>query len=230
VAGEALVRYTLAAKPGEPPLPRSDLYRELTRNIQREILEVAFPRTRAVLGADGLEALMSRFLEDGGPETLQYPCVPDDLVAWARALEHPYWDLLDFERSSVRAERHPAEIDLLRVPQRGERLALNPTLQVSSYTRLVHEITVENSDPEASASPPVYLAWRKPQSDEVARQRVGIVVGRCLGLLGMAPITKEEWVEQALSRETDHDPISLPKVLLETYEDLIGRAGIVAAS
>lgn len=230
MAGEALVRYALAAKPGEPPLPRSDLYRELTRNIQREILEVAFPRTRGVLGADGLETLMTRFLEDGGPSTLQYPRVPDDLVSWARAVEYPYWDLLDFERSSVRAERHLAEIDSLRLPRRDEELALNPTLQVSSYARPVHEITVGNPDPQPSASPIVYLAWRKPQSDEVARQRVGLVVGRCLGLLGTARMTEEEWVERALDRETDQDRLVLRKALEETFSDLTARAGIVAAS
>ena len=119
---------------------------------------------------------------------------------------------------------------MLRVPQRGERLALNPTLEVSSYARPVHEITVENPDPKASASPLVYLAWRKPQSDEVARQRVGFVVGRCLGLLGMALMTKEEWIGQALDRETDQDRLVLRKVLEETFSDLTARAGIVAAS
>ena len=229
MAGEALVHYTLAAKPTSPPLPRANLYRELTRNIQREILEVAFPRTRKVLGEEGLEALMEAFLEGGGPETLQYPCVPDDLVAWARGTSHPFAELLDFERLSVRAERHPARIDRVRAPGRGDLLALNPTLQVAVYTRPVHEITPQNPDPGPGDSPRVYLAWRRPGSDEVARQRVGVVVGHSLGQLGEKPATREQWQDAAMARAPVHDRGALGHALTETFEALVARDGIVAA-
>lgn len=230
MAGEALVDYTLAAQPKSPPLPRAALYRELTRNIQREILEVAFPRTRKVLGEEGLEALMEAFLEAGGPQTLQYPCVPDDLVAWARGTSHAYADLLDFERLSVRAERHPARIDGLRAPGSGEVLALNPTLQVAVYARPVHAITPENPDPAPGGPDAVYLAWRQPGSDEVARQRVGVVVGHSLGQLGEEPATREQWQNASVARAPLHDRGALIRALEETLETLVARSGIVAAS
>lgn len=229
MAGEELVQYTLAANPGVPPLPRAGLYRELTRNIQREILEVAFPRTRKVLGEEGLEALLEAFLEERGPRTLQVPCVPDDLVAWALGASHPYADLLDFERSSVRAERHPATIDFLRAPEAGRPVALNPTLQVSAYARPVHEITLQNPDPPRGESLFVYLAWRRPVSDEIARQRVGVVVGRSLGLLGEESLTREQWFDGALARVPERDRGVLGKTLTETFEALVARSGIVAA-
>jgi len=229
VPGESLVRYALDAEPGESPLPRADLYRTLTRNVQREVLEVAFPKTRAVLGKDGLVAMMGAFLDDGGPQTLQYPCVPDDLVRWAKASSHRYADLLDYERASVRAERHLAHIDSLRPPTGTERLALNPTLEVCVCTRAVHEISVENPDPPTAASPFVYLVWRRPETDQIAQQRVGVAVGRCLGLLGIEPLTRARWIERSLSQELELDASVLRKVLLEACDDLVARSGIVAA-
>ena len=229
MAGEDLVRYTLAREPGQAPLPRADLYRELTRNIHDEILKVAFPRTRRLLGDEKMKTLLDDFLEAGGPETLQYPCVPDDLVRWASEIRHPQADLLDYERATVRAERHPAEIDELRAPTEGDALRLNPTLQVSSYLRPVHEITRENPDPAPEANPLVFLAWRHPLSDEVARQRVGLIVGRCLGLIGLEPVTLEAWINSSLKAESESDGAALRAALLETHQALVARSGLFAA-
>ncbi|MFP6639919.1 MAG: putative DNA-binding domain-containing protein [Myxococcota bacterium] len=223
------MRYTLAAEPGPAPLPRADLYRELTRNIQYEILEVAFPRTRRLLGEGGMKRLMGEFLADGGPETLQYPCVPDDLIHWAFESRHPQADLLDYERTTARAERHPAEIDSLRAPGKADTIMLNPTLQVSTYSRPVHEITPDNPDPQPAATPFVYLAWRRPISDRVARQRVGVSVGRCLGLIGLEPLTRDQWIRSSLAKEAESDAARLRAVLLETHRALLDRSGLFAA-
>lgn len=229
MAGEDLVRYTLAREPGQAPLPRADLYRELTRNIHDEILKVAFPRTRRLLGEEKMKALLDDFLEDGGPATLQYPCVPDDLVQWASEIRHPQADLLDYERAPVRAERHPAEIDGLKAPTEGDAMRLNPTLQVSSYSRPVHEMTLANPDPKSEANPLVYLAWRRPIQDTVARQRLGFIVGRCLGLIGLEPMTRDEWIRASLKAESKSDGATLREALLETHHALVTRSGLFAA-
>lgn len=224
-----LIRFTLAREPDPISLERAELYRELTRSIHHDIVRVAFPKTLNLVGKETMRASVDQFLDDGGPSTLQYPRVPDDFLEWATENQHPQVDLLDYERSSVRAERHPAEIDHRRVPSEGERMELNPTLQVSSYFRPVHEISRDNPSPAEEKNPRVYLAWRLPLTDKVARQRVGLVVGRCLGLIGMQALTREEWIEEALEKETGIDPDSLRSSLLETHRDLVSRSGLFSA-
>lgn len=228
MSADDLVRYTLAREPGKAPLQRAELYRELTRRIHHDILEVAFPRTLDLIGQESMKALLEDFLEEGGPTTLQYPRVPDDFIEWASQTEHPYADLLDYERATVRAERHPAQIDHLRPPAEDDRMMLNPTLQVSSYTRPVHEISRANPEPPAQTNPLVYLAWRAPETDVVARQRLGLVVGRCLGLIGAEALTLEDWLSQSLSQESGGDPDAMRAALLETHRDLINRSGLFA--
>ncbi|MAV55172.1 MAG: hypothetical protein CMJ28_04370 [Phycisphaerae bacterium] len=224
-----LVRFTFAKEPVPVSLERADLYRKLTRSIHHDILRIAFPRTLELLGSEAMGASIDQFLEEGGPGTLQYPRVPDDFIEWATESQHPQADLLDYERATVRAERHPAEIDHRKAPSPAEPMALNPTLQVSSHFRPVHEISPDNPDPPIETNPRVYLAWRCPITDTVARQRVGLVIGRCLGLIGTQALTREEWIQEALDTETGNDPESLRSALLETHRDLVSRSGLFSA-
>ena len=233
--GEALLRYALAAEgeQGAPPLERADLYRRLTRDIHREIVQVAFPRARALLGDDGLEALTARFLAEGGPATLQYPRVPDDLVVWAARVGHPLADLLHFERLTVAAERHPAEIDGLRAPGPDDALALNPTLQVGSYSRALHSTAPGAPLPPRTAVPQVYLAWRRPVDDGVSLERVGAAVARALGQLGVAPQRRADFVETvcaASAAAAGGGDAPLRAALEAALDALAARCAVVAAS
>ena len=228
--GEALVRYALAANPVESPLPRADLYRKFTRQIQKDILEIAFPRTKKVLGDQAFTQLFENFLEQGGPSTLQYPSVPDDFANWASNLSHPYADLMDFERSSVRADRHPAQIDELTAPKNDQKMMLNPTLQVSSYNRPVHQITEDQAPPATDEKKQyIYLVWRRPLTDEISRQRLGGTLARSLGLLAAHSLNRSEWIQLVLDSNPDYDPHKLKAALLESSQDLIERAAILSA-
>ncbi len=224
--GESLVRFVLDFDPGPPPFPRADLYRGFTRKIHLDILEVAFPRFRSVMGSAALEEMMDSFFRSNGPQTLQYPCVPDEFLAWASSSGCPDHDLLNYERAAVRAERHPAELDHLRAPGEGERGRLNPTIDVFVAERAVHRITPETPQPPTSDGPQVYLCWRRPTTDEVARQRVGPLLGRALGILGLKALTREAWLSRALDAESAA-PAGAYEALLELHRDLVSREGIL---
>ncbi|MCH2185512.1 putative DNA-binding domain-containing protein [Myxococcota bacterium] len=224
--GESLVRFVLDSVPGPSPFPRADLYREFTRKIHLDILEVAFPRFRSVVGLDRLEEMMDSFFESNGPRTLQYPCVPDEFLAWAISSNCPGHDLLNYERAAVRAERHPAELDHCRSPEEGERGRLNPTLEVCVAARAVHQITPENPEPPSSDRPQVYLCWRRPRTDAVARQRVGPFLGRALGFLGLTPLTREAWLHRVLDAQPDPPP-GTQEALVDLHRDLVSREGIL---
>lgn len=208
------------------PFPRADLYRGFTRKIHLDILEVAFPRFRSVMGLSHLEKMMDDFFQSNGPQTLQYPCVPDEFLAWATSSGCAGHDLLNYERAAVRAERHPADLDHLRAPEEGERGRLNPTIDVFVAARAVHRITPENPEVPTSDDPQVYLCWRRPRTDEVARQRVGSLLGRALGILGLEALTRETWLSRAIEAESA-TPAGTQKALLDLHRDLVLREGIL---
>jgi len=224
--GESLVRFVLDSDPGLPPFPRAELYRGFTRRIHLDILEVAFPRFRSVMGRRHLEEMMDAFFQANGPQTLQYPCVPDEFLAWATSSGCPGHELLNYERAVVRAERHPAELDHLHAPEEGERGRLNPTMDVFVTAQAVHTITPENPDAPTTDDPQVYLCWRRPRTDEVARQRVGSRLGRALGILGLEALTRENWLSRALQAETA-PPTGTRQALLDLHRDLVLREGIL---
>ena len=227
--GESLVRFVLDRFPESPPFSRADLYRRLTRNIHRDILETAFPRFLSVFGSSALESMMDAFLDSSAPQTLQYPRLPDDLVHWARQTDQPSADLLDYERAAVRAERHPAELDSLHAPGPNGLGRLNPTLDVCVCERSVHEISAAHPEPTQSGGAVVYLSWRRPRTDEVARHRVGIHLGRALGLLGLEPLTPAVWVDQAIQRAPSQlEPDAFRVALLAMHESIRQREGILA--
>ena len=226
--GESLVRFVLDPNPGPPPFARADLYRVFTRKIHLDILEVAFPRFLSAMGRRRLEEMMDSFLEMKGPRTLQYPCVPDEFLAWAASSGHPAHELLNYERAAVRAERHPAELDHLYAPGQDERGRLNPTVDVFVTAEPVHTIATDPSASPSSHGPYVYLCWRRPRTDELARQRVGPLLGRALGLLGVEALTREAWLHRALEEESA-DPEVYREALLDLHRELVSREGILRA-
>jgi hypothetical protein len=184
---ESLARYFLSERESEAPLPRARVYRQLVRGSLRAALD-EFPMTVDVLGEDRFRALVDRFLDAGGPSTSLYRDVPADLVAWAQEIEHPLADLLQFEWLDLVAARHPADLDEIARGDAG-LVRPNPTIQIGVFGRPVDEMSAESPEPVPFEAPIAYLVWRRPKTDEIERERVGLLVARALACAMEAPVT-----------------------------------------
>lgn len=187
----ALTRYFLDASPSpaeRPEVPRIDVYRRLVRAAFRATITNAFSDSRAALGEEIFDAMLSAFLEAGGPNTPFYRDIPGDLVAWAMSTDYLYADLLQWEWLELVAARHPAELDALaNTPAPRGLWRPNPTMQLAAYARPVEEITREQSAPPAYAAPMAYLVWRRPYTDETETHKVGLLLARGLAHAASSP-------------------------------------------
>ncbi len=213
---EALARYFLAEAEGHSTLPRAPVYRSLVRGSLKN----------AIIGDEGFETLVERFLDAGGPSTSLYRDIPGDFVRWALESEHALADLMQWEWLEIVAARHPADLDAMAPLDEG-LIRPNPTMQIALYQRPVESIDAETPDPDPFDAPVAYLVWRRPKTDAIESEQVGLLIARALALASESPSTVAELASQVAAEAPGLEAEAIERALDETCRALRGRDGVI---
>jgi hypothetical protein len=223
---EALARYFLDEAEGQSTLQRAPVYRSLVRGSLKNAIIGEFSRTADVLGEEGFETLVERFLDAGGPSTSLYRDIPGDFVGWAFESEHPLADLIQWEWLEIVAARHPADLDAID-PIEEDLVRPNATMQIALYERPVDEIDAETPEPDPFDTPTAYLVWRRPRTDEIESEWVGMLIARALALASESPGTVEALASRIAGEVPGLEAQAIARALDETCRALRARDGIL---
>jgi len=221
-----LLHWLLAGANGAEPTQRAAVYARLVRSNLVSVIEEAFPVTRQILADSAFESRIQRFLVQAGPTTYFYRDIPRDFLHWVQAETLSYSDLMAYEWLQFEAARHPVDLALLE-PIKETVIRPNPTMQIGVYERAVHAMDPNNPSPEVFAQPMAYLVWRRPHTDAIAFQRVGLAVARFLGLASTGAQTLDELCNVLETEGTLSSAKEVGPVLAAVVQELRARDGLL---
>lgn len=168
---EGSVRALLFAKE-PPPVPGLDeeiqgLYRRLVRTTLSNVVTNAVPRTKALLGDEGFEALLARWLEEAPPTTRILRRVPEGFAAFCQSLANPphpalaelvHWEVLEIEVTHAPDPEGPARPI---APSEDAYVESHPSARLAVYLHPVFGLAKDATAwPLPSKEPSFLVAYR----------------------------------------------------------------------
>lgn len=151
---------------------RQRVYRRLVRNNISGSIRRGIPILRKIVGEDGVDALIARFLDERAPKTRLVRYVPGEFAHWltelpADDLPHPaagelaQWEALEIDVVMAPDADVGALASLSSTPRDAARVETHPSARLAAYRHAVHAMTTSSTTwPTMSNEPYILLAWR----------------------------------------------------------------------
>jgi hypothetical protein len=192
----ALRRWLLGASPEEPQgmfdARSRAIYRRQVRRSLFSGVRVALPIARRLLGEDGLDAQIGRWLEASAPTTRLFWQLPAEFAAWYA--EHPdpaypaalaeliHWEAVEVEVIHAPAAE-AAPLSGLSLELSSELgVMLDPSARLCIFRHAVHRMTQEAAAWPPPLEAPLFLVTWRREERQVWRE-VGAPVAQAVALL-----------------------------------------------
>lgn len=143
------------------------LYRRLVRTTLSTVVKNAVPRAHALLGDEGMERLLARWLEEAPPTTRILRRVPEGFAAFCQSLEDPphpalpelvAWEVLEIEVT------HAPDFEGAPPPSAPDDdggVLAHPSARLAVYLHPVHGLAKRPTEwPRPSREPSFLVAYR----------------------------------------------------------------------
>lgn len=139
------------------------LYRRLVRKTMHSVVKNAVPLTAALLGDEGFEQLLSRWLAEAPPTTRILRKVPEGFAAFCQSLEDPphaalgelaHWEVLQLEVAHAPDDEGPPMPSSV---SEGSRVVSHPSARLAAYVHPVWVVAKGASEWPRPARAPTFL-------------------------------------------------------------------------
>lgn len=206
-----------APRPPGAPVRRMRVYNELLFNNVEGFLLACFPVCRAILGKRRWTRLARAFFHSHASRSPFFRQIPEEFLRFLQdefepaddtpdflpELAHYEWVELALDTSDrdVQSPAHDAAADLL-----ARRPVFNPVLRLLAYRYPVHRLSPRYRPAEPPAAPTFILAYRHPDTLEVAFQEINAMTAGLLNLLMEHPgLSGEEALDRLAAENGQHD-------------------------